>query len=291
MRREQSFSAPATRAAGLTVGAKQVAHDVRGASTSDAREGDFQARVVRQSSQIYPRGLAACPLLGFGVASDTVLDPDFSVGLPLVFIRGRRWSPAELENKIRAKRPLGYVAHVALMRAVSIFLVDSCCVVIGGYLAWKYLHAMRDSHEGLRRWINFGKAPRQHAALAENPGCRTSLKCDPTYSHAERTGNRPRLERYCVNSGRPGALRSCPAGSSAEVGLRWCGGRAAAYRMEDLNVRNPPRSALCSNLSRRRHKAGAAEPKRAQATKPIRTRSNRASLQCFDRRRVPRSPR
>ena len=50
------------------------------------------------------------------------------------------------------------------------------------------------------------------------------------------TGNPLRLERYCRQfPGAKGAPRSCPAGSIAVAGLRWCGG-AAANRTEDLNV-------------------------------------------------------
>ena len=42
--------------------------------------------------------------------------------------------------------------------------------------------------------------------------------------YPERTGIRPRLERYCRQFREPkGSQRSCPAGSMAEVGLRWCG--------------------------------------------------------------------
>jgi hypothetical protein len=49
------------------------------------------------------------------------------------------------------------------------------------------------------------------------------------------TGNPLRLERYCRQfPGAKGAPRSCPAGSIAVAGLRWCGG--AANRTEDLNV-------------------------------------------------------
>jgi hypothetical protein len=51
----------------------------------------------------------------------------------------------------------------------------------------------------------------------------------------EMTGNPLRLERYCRQfPGAKGAPRSCPAGSIAVAGLRWCG--AAANRTEDLNV-------------------------------------------------------
>ena len=44
-------------------------------------------------------------------------------------------------------------------------------------------------------------------------------------------------ERYCpLISGAKGAPRSCPAGSIAEVGFRWCGA-TPRNRMEDLNVK------------------------------------------------------
>jgi len=45
----------------------------------------------------------------------------------------------------------------------------------------------------------------------------------------ERTGNRLRKERYYRKFRAPrGALRSCPAGLIAEVGLRWCGARPSS---------------------------------------------------------------
>jgi hypothetical protein len=45
------------------------------------------------------------------------------------------------------------------------------------------------------------------------------------------------LERYCRQfPGAKGAPRSCPAGSIAEVGLRWCGA-TPRNRTEDLNVK------------------------------------------------------
>jgi hypothetical protein len=52
---------------------------------------------------------------------------------------------------------------------------------------------------------------------------------------------------------------------TAAMGLRWCGARAAAYRMEDLNV-EICQEANCSNdRSYGRHEDSNAEPKRAQA--------------------------
>jgi hypothetical protein len=93
------------------------------------------------------------------------------------------------------------------------------------------------------------------------PHVRIHCKCP-----AERTGNRPQFERYCGSiPGARSALRSCPAGSSAEVGLRWCGGTAVAYRMEDPSVEVCQEANSSSNLSHCRHEDGAAEPKRAQA--------------------------
>ena len=50
------------------------------------------------------------------------------------------------------------------MRAVSIFLVDWRCMIIGRYWLRKYLHALLNSRVGLRQRINFGKAPTQYAA-------------------------------------------------------------------------------------------------------------------------------
>jgi hypothetical protein len=37
--------------------------------------------------------------------------------------------------------------------------------------------------------------------------------------------------------GAKGASRSCPAGLTADAGLRGCGGNAVMNRMEDLNVK------------------------------------------------------
>jgi hypothetical protein len=68
------------------------------------------------------------------------------------------------------------------------------------------------------------------------PGTCDHMSAFKVKSHSERTGNPRRLERYCrqffVFSS---ALRSCPAGFSAEVGIRWCGGNCRR-RTEDLNV-------------------------------------------------------
>jgi hypothetical protein len=45
----------------------------------------------------------------------------------------------------------------------------------------------------------------------------------------ERTGNQLQKERYYRKFRAPrGALRSCPAGLIAEVGLRWCGARPSS---------------------------------------------------------------
>jgi len=50
------------------------------------------------------------------------------------------------------------------------------------------------------------------------------------------------LERYCpLISDAKGAARSCPAGSIAEVGLRWCGA-TPRNRTEDLKCQSLQRS-------------------------------------------------
>ena len=54
-----------------------------------------------------------------------------------------------------------------------------------------------------------------------------ALECPRTEQehYPERTGICPRLERYCRLRAATTPKRSCPAGSVADAGLRWCGGR------------------------------------------------------------------
>src|ERR1700730_8594489 len=90
------------------------------------------------------------------------------------------------------------------------------------------------------------KRGRKSSPYAANPNqhrCRCIVGLDPAIKRRrtaqrhcrEMTGNPLRLERYCRQfPGAKGASRSCPAGSIAVAGLRWCG--AAANRTEDLNV-------------------------------------------------------
>ena len=82
-----------------------------------------------------------------------------------------------------------------------------------------------------------------YAANPNQHRCRCTVRLDPAIKRRrtaqrhcrEMTGNPLRLERYCRQfPGAKGAPRSCPAGSIAVAGLRWCG--AAANRTEDLNV-------------------------------------------------------
>ena len=66
------------------------------------------------------------------------------------------------------------------------------------------------------------------------------LKCahNEQQHYPEMTGFRRLLERYCRQfSSAKRALRSCPAGLLAEVGLRWWRHDAARNQMEDLNVK------------------------------------------------------
>ena len=77
------------------------------------------------------------------------------------------------------------------------------------------------------------------------------------------------LERYCpLISGAKGAPRCCPAGSIAEVGLRWCGA-TPRNRTEDLNVKVCKEATDGVSASRvpttksSRHSADDPEPKRA----------------------------
>jgi hypothetical protein len=65
----------------------------------------------------------------------------------------------------------------------------------------------------------------------------------------ERTGNQLRKERYYRKFRAPrGALRSCPAGLIAEVGLRWCGARPSSTERrismsKSAKKRSPSKSA------------------------------------------------
>jgi hypothetical protein len=65
----------------------------------------------------------------------------------------------------------------------------------------------------------------------------------------KRTGNQSQKERYCWKFRAPrGALRSCPAGLIAEVGLRWCGARPSSTERrismsKSAKKRSPSKSA------------------------------------------------
>ena len=106
----------------------------------------------------------------------------------------------------------------------------------------------------------------------------------------ERTCVRPPLERYCWSiSGAEGAPRSCPAGSIAEVGLRWCG----------ATPRNPNGGSRCQSLRRSDRRRQRQPPFQLQNHRdtvlailslrgPIAARSNRASSRCCDHPRGQR---
>ena len=109
-------------------------------------------------------------------------------------------------------------------------------------------------------------------------------------NHPERTCVRPPLERYCWSiSGAEGAPRSCPAGSIAEVGLRWCG----------ATPRNPNGGSRCQSLrrsDRRRQRQRSFQPQNYRDTLRailrrtwlMPARSNRASSRCCDHPRGQR---
>jgi hypothetical protein len=93
---------------------------------------------------------------------------------------------------------------------------------------------------------------------------------------AEKTGIRPRLERYCPSDlGAKGALRSCPAGFIADAGLRWCGATPSSteWRISVSKSAKKP-SAAKSPLSVR-----AAKPSQQRAEKSKTTRADAGSKQ------------
>src|SRR5260370_40366749 len=92
------------------------------------------------------------------------------------------------------------------------------------------------AHRAVAKVTPYAANPNQHR-------CRCTVRLDPAIKRRrtaqrhcrEMTGNPLRLERYCRQfPGAKGAPRSCPAGSIAVAGLRWCG--AAANPTGDLNV-------------------------------------------------------
>src|SRR5260370_40870868 len=83
------------------------------------------------------------------------------------------------------------------------------------------------AHRAVAKVTPYAANPNQHR-------CRCTVRLDPAIKRRrtaqrhcrEMTGNPLRLERYCRQfPGAKGASRSCPAGSIAVAGLRWCGGR------------------------------------------------------------------
>ena len=135
----------------------------------------------------------------------------------------------------------------------------------------------------------FGRAQRGQSEPVPLPlygGLSAESFCDQmslrAANRAERTGVRPPLERYCWSiSGAKGAPRSCPAGSIAEVGLRWCG----------APPRNRNEGSQCPSLRRRDRGRQRQRPFQPQnhrdtlramlrPTKLMRARSNRASWRC-----------
>ena len=74
---------------------------------------------------------------------------------------------------------------------------------------------------------------------------RCTVRLDPAIKHRrtaqrhcrEKGGNPLRLERYCRQfPGAKGVPRSCPAGSIAVAGLRWCGGPPRTERRRSYRV-------------------------------------------------------
>ena len=111
--------------------------------------------------------------------------------------------------------------------------------------------------------------------------------------YPERTGIRAPLERYCaLISGARGAPRSCPAGSIAEVGLRWCGA-TPRNRTEDLKCQSLQRSDRWRQrqlpFQRQNHRDTVLAILSLRG--PIAARSNRPSSPCCNHPRAQRSKR
>jgi hypothetical protein len=128
------------------------------------------------------------------------------------------------------------------------------CVVGLRGLELRAKHAVLSNRSlSLPQLLQAGISPgREGSPLAANPNlrsaavvrravrlCHCAVKCRSIgpANHPVGTGVWPPLERYCWSiSGAKGAPRSCPAGSIAEVGLRWCGA-TPRNRTEDLDVK------------------------------------------------------
>jgi hypothetical protein len=108
---------------------------------------------------------------------------------------------------------------------------------------------------------NIASAGAKVAPYAANPNqhrcrcrCTAAIKRRRTAQRhcREMTGSPLRLERYCPQfPGAKGAPRSCPAGSIAVAGLRWCGGRPQCEaRVSVVTFRLPasPSSSFFSSL-------------------------------------------
>ena len=155
----------------------------------------------------------------------------------------------------------------------------------------------------LRRTAWWGREDSNCAPSTQSPSNR-SLASDSTAAnlrsnvverqhYLERTGIRAPLERYCaLISGARGAPRSCPAGSIAEVGLRWRGA-TPRNRTEDLKCQSLQRSDRWRQrqppfqLQNHRDTVLAILSLRG----PIAARSNRASSPCCNHPRAQRSKR
>ena len=139
-------------------------------------------------------------------------------------------------------------------------------------------------------------AERQH--YPERTGIRAPLErycalISGAKHYPERTGIRAPLERYCaLISGARGAPRSCPAGSIAEVGLRWCGA-TPRNRTEDLKCQSLQRSDRWRQrqppFQRQNHRDTMLAILSLRG--PIAARSNRASSPCCNHPRAQRSKR
>ena len=101
--------------------------------------------------------------------------------------------------------------------------------------------------------------------------------------YPERTGIRAPLERYCpLISGAKGAPRSCPAGSIAVAGLRWCGGRREPNGGSQCpNLPRSDRLCLAQRLWLRQARRNT--PLIPRLTSPTLARSNLVSSRCCSR--------
>ena len=122
--------------------------------------------------------------------------------------RMRAKPPTGSDNRLQRPSPFAQSRHVAVIHGqLGKSPFDRECVV---------------GLEGLELRAN-------HAVAIERVSGRNKSASELPKNLPERTGNQSQKERYYWKFRAPrGALRSCPAGLIAEVGLRWWGARPSS---------------------------------------------------------------